>query len=175
MSIEPVKLSFEPNIILTLPDTTGTIALTTDLPTLVASDGLLDGTYNAGTFTFEPYAAAGAGHLSYTSAPVAGTTNLSYSGYFYTNRLNNMVILSTGGSRTLNLGGNLTTTTGNVTINAQSGGSTLNLPTSTTINTLKWQVPDRTNYFSSRMAYVHQLLIASKINKVVNGAFIELF
>jgi hypothetical protein len=39
---------------------------------------------------------------------------------------------------------------------------------STAVNTLKWQVPDRANYFSSRLAYVHQLLIASKINKTVS-------
>ncbi|MDQ3191678.1 MAG: DUF5777 family beta-barrel protein [Bacteroidota bacterium] len=34
-----------------------------------------------------------------------------------------------------------------------------------TINSLRWQNPERENYFSSRMAYVHQLIIASKISK----------
>lgn len=34
----------------------------------------------------------------------------------------------------------------------------------TAINSMKWDNPDRQNYFSSRMAYVHQLMIAKKIN-----------
>lgn len=33
------------------------------------------------------------------------------------------------------------------------------------VNTLKWQYPDRNNYFSSRLSYVHQLMVARKINK----------
>ncbi len=36
--------------------------------------------------------------------------------------------------------------------------------TSVELNTLKFQDPTRTNYFSSRLAYVHQLLIARKFN-----------
>jgi hypothetical protein len=32
-------------------------------------------------------------------------------------------------------------------------------------NTVKWADPDRDNYFSSRMQYTHQLLIARKFNK----------
>jgi opacity protein-like surface antigen len=36
---------------------------------------------------------------------------------------------------------------------------------SITVNTLRWQFPERTNYFSSRMAYVHQLLIARKFGE----------
>ncbi|MDT8392716.1 MAG: DUF5777 family beta-barrel protein [Bacteroidales bacterium] len=36
---------------------------------------------------------------------------------------------------------------------------------STAIHALKWQDPDRKNYFTSRMSYAHQLLIASKISK----------
>lgn len=36
--------------------------------------------------------------------------------------------------------------------------------TSVELNTLKFQDPMRTNYFSSRLAYVHQLLIARKFN-----------
>jgi len=32
------------------------------------------------------------------------------------------------------------------------------------VNTLKWQEPDRNNYFSSRVSYVHQLLVARKFN-----------
>ncbi len=35
---------------------------------------------------------------------------------------------------------------------------------STAINSLKWQDPDRTNYFSSRMSYAHQILIARKFS-----------
>ena len=33
------------------------------------------------------------------------------------------------------------------------------------INTLRWTDPDRENYFSSRLHYTHQLLIARKFNK----------
>ncbi|RLD79796.1 MAG: hypothetical protein DRJ15_08620 [Bacteroidetes bacterium] len=34
----------------------------------------------------------------------------------------------------------------------------------TAISTLKWQDPNRKNYFSSRMSYAHQILIARKFN-----------
>lgn len=34
-----------------------------------------------------------------------------------------------------------------------------------TVNSLKWQYPDRTNYFTSRLAYVNELLIARKIGE----------
>lgn len=37
---------------------------------------------------------------------------------------------------------------------------------SATINGLKWEDPDQTNYFSSRMAYAHQLIIASKVHRM---------
>lgn len=33
------------------------------------------------------------------------------------------------------------------------------------INTLKWADPERTNYFSSRLSYAHQLLVARKFGK----------
>jgi opacity protein-like surface antigen len=33
------------------------------------------------------------------------------------------------------------------------------------VNSLKWQYPDRTNYFSSRLSYVHQVLIARKFGE----------
>ena len=33
------------------------------------------------------------------------------------------------------------------------------------INTLRWADPDRVNYFSSRINYVHQLLLARKFNE----------
>jgi hypothetical protein len=36
---------------------------------------------------------------------------------------------------------------------------------SASINSLKWQDPDRENYFSSRMSYAHQILIARKFSK----------
>lgn len=41
---------------------------------------------------------------------------------------------------------------------------TLSYLAATDVNTLKWQEPDRSNYFSSRVSYVHQLLIARKFN-----------
>ena len=34
---------------------------------------------------------------------------------------------------------------------------------SMSINSMKWEDPTRTNYFTSRMAYVHQLILARKI------------
>ena len=40
----------------------------------------------------------------------------------------------------------------------------LSYMTSVEMNTLKFQDPTRNNYFSSRMSYVHQLLIARKFN-----------
>jgi hypothetical protein len=36
---------------------------------------------------------------------------------------------------------------------------------SITLNSLKWEDPNRTNYFSSRLSFVHQLIIGSKINE----------
>ena len=36
---------------------------------------------------------------------------------------------------------------------------------STAMNTLKWADPSRVNYFSSRLSFVHQLLIARKFNE----------
>lgn len=36
------------------------------------------------------------------------------------------------------------------------------------INTLHWPNPDRDNYFSSRLSYVHQLLIARKFNETLS-------
>ena len=41
---------------------------------------------------------------------------------------------------------------------------TLSYLAATDVNTLKWQEPDRNNYFSSRVSYVHQILIARKFN-----------
>jgi hypothetical protein len=52
----------------------------------------------------------------------------------------------------------------------QSSGA-VNMPvslsyfTSATVNGLNWTYPNRTNYFSSRLTYVHQLLIARKFNE----------
>ena len=37
-----------------------------------------------------------------------------------------------------------------------------------TVSGLKWIDPERENYFSSRMAFVHQLIIGSKINNVLS-------
>ncbi len=39
------------------------------------------------------------------------------------------------------------------------------------INTLKWDEPDRVNYFSSRLSYVNQLLIARKFNNNISLQF----
>jgi hypothetical protein len=39
---------------------------------------------------------------------------------------------------------------------------------STAINGLKWQDPDRKNYFTSRMSYAHQLLIARKFSNALS-------
>lgn len=40
----------------------------------------------------------------------------------------------------------------------------VSLFSATTLNSLKWANPDRKNYFSSRLAYTHQLLIARKFS-----------
>lgn len=40
----------------------------------------------------------------------------------------------------------------------------VSLFTATTLNSLRWQDPERNNYFSSRLAYTHQLLIARKFS-----------
>lgn len=39
---------------------------------------------------------------------------------------------------------------------------------STAISSLKWQDPDRKNYFTSRMSYTHQLLIARKFSNALS-------
>jgi hypothetical protein len=44
----------------------------------------------------------------------------------------------------------------------------VSLFSSTTINGLRWQNPERENYFSSRMAYTHQLLIARKFSSDIS-------
>lgn len=36
------------------------------------------------------------------------------------------------------------------------------------VNGLKWQDPDRENYFASRLSYVHQLIIGSKISEALS-------
>jgi len=45
---------------------------------------------------------------------------------------------------------------------------TLSYFTSIGINSLHWQDPNRDNYFSSRLSYVHQLLIARKFNETLS-------
>ena len=42
---------------------------------------------------------------------------------------------------------------------------TMNLITGASINSLKWENPDQKNYFSSRMTYLFQVLVARKFNK----------
>jgi hypothetical protein len=39
---------------------------------------------------------------------------------------------------------------------------------SVALNSMKWADPERTNYFSSRLSYVNQLLIARKINQLIS-------
>lgn len=41
---------------------------------------------------------------------------------------------------------------------------TMSYFTSTSINTLKWADPNRKNYFTSRLSYVHQLIVGRKLN-----------
>jgi hypothetical protein len=41
---------------------------------------------------------------------------------------------------------------------------TMSLFSATTVNGLRWSDPERKNYFTSRLAYTHQLLIARKFN-----------
>jgi hypothetical protein len=43
------------------------------------------------------------------------------------------------------------------------------------INSLKWSYPERTNYFTSRMSFVNQLLIAHKFKKVVSFQLMPTF
>ncbi|MGC8864896.1 MAG: DUF5777 family beta-barrel protein [Bacteroidales bacterium] len=45
---------------------------------------------------------------------------------------------------------------------------TLSYFTSIGVNSLHWQDPNRDNYFSSRLSYVHQLLIARKFNETLS-------
>lgn len=42
---------------------------------------------------------------------------------------------------------------------------TLSLFSSVAVQTLKWQMPERENYFSSRMSYAHQLIIGRKFSE----------
>src|SRR5665647_1586948 len=56
------------------------------------------------------------------------------------------------------------------TILRQSSGArvmpvSLSVFSSVALNTLKWSDPTRTNYYSSRLSYVGQVLIARKINQ----------
>lgn len=59
------------------------------------------------------------------------------------------------------------------TVLRQSSGArsmpvSVSVLSSAAINSLKWADPDRTNYFSSRLSYVHQVLIARKINSSIS-------
>ena len=88
------------NIILTLPSVTGTLAteqyVIDNTPTLTTASTILDSSYAGGLITFSPYIAAAAGKLSSTVAPIAGTTNLSYSGYFHANTLSSVAGTTVG-------------------------------------------------------------------------------
>jgi len=105
------------NITLTLPIVNGETIATQEyvdasIPDLSFTDGVLDGGYNTttGEISLIPYAAAGAGHFSTTSAPVAGTTELSYSGYFHANALNSTGVLDVSGLSSLDGGLNVNST-----------------------------------------------------------------
>jgi hypothetical protein len=90
------------NITLTLPNATGTIALTTDLPSISVTDGIFDLSYASGVISLSPYARitttgtatnAGVSHpdnegVFYTGsvAPTL-TTRLNYNGHFYATKL----------------------------------------------------------------------------------------
>ena len=59
------------------------------------------------------------------------------------------------------------------TILRQSSGdrampASVSVLSSIAANSLKWSDPERTNYFSSRLSYVHQLLIARKFNRAIS-------
>jgi hypothetical protein len=43
------------------------------------------------------------------------------------------------------------------------------------INSLKWQDPERTNYFTSRMSYAHQILIARKFSNAISFQLMPTF
>jgi len=45
---------------------------------------------------------------------------------------------------------------------------TLSYATGSTLSTLEWTDPERGNYFTSRMAYYHQLLIGRKLNETLS-------
>lgn len=45
---------------------------------------------------------------------------------------------------------------------------TLNIFANTAIYTTKWENPDRTNYFSSRMSYTFELMLARKFNNAIS-------
>lgn len=48
---------------------------------------------------------------------------------------------------------------------------TMNLVAGASINSLKWENPDQENYFSSRMTYLFQVLVAKKFNKNLSLQF----
>jgi len=59
------------------------------------------------------------------------------------------------------------------TILRQSSGAkvmpfSVSAMSSVALTSVKWPDPDRTNYFSSRFSYVHQVLIARKINQALS-------
>jgi hypothetical protein len=98
------------NITLTLPNATGTIALTTDLPSISVTDGVFDLAYDAGAISVSPYTRitttgdatnAGVSHSSNNGVFYTGTVNpaltgrLNYNGHFYATEL------YSGGSKVL--------------------------------------------------------------------------
>jgi hypothetical protein len=93
------------NIVLTLPSSGGTLALTTDLPPITVTDGIWDLAYDTGTgaISVSPYATAADGKFNNSSTLATGTTALGYSGSFYANKLysgGTEVVTSASGSPT---------------------------------------------------------------------------
>jgi len=89
------------NIVLTLPNIAGTIALTSDIPNLSFTDGILDGTFDTstGAISLAPYAArleipALSFYLGTTNPEI--TTRLNLDGAFYATSLEAITSLIVG-------------------------------------------------------------------------------
>lgn len=84
---DDVKLASGTNTTVAYTDANTITISSTDTDTATHADGIMDGSNTGTEVTYQPYAAAADGKLSWTAAPVAGTTDLSYSGVFRANQL----------------------------------------------------------------------------------------